>query len=804
MKRVGILSFFPAFNPPRSGGELRLHYMAKALASREFDVQLASPTYHDAPKECIHHFDGFREYRFPKVPIYNKTHALLDRIAGFQECSGLVCALVSRYHQDLKEKAEELAKSSDILAHESPFLAPLTPRRRKRKQLLVYNSYNVETLMARDMFGTSIQGRLATRWIRRAEKQLLHESDIVLACSPEDREIFVRQFNVPFTKIEIIPNGVDIHHIKPAASSEQRLLAREKLGVNGTRPVCFFIGSYHPPNIEAVDFIIQQLAIHFPEAHFLIAGKVNKAFEDRDIPDNVRMMGLIEEEDKQALLHGADVALNPMLSGSGTNLKMLDFLAAGLPILSTPHGARGLQVENRYQAIVAEPDEFRESLSELLGDQTLRDILREEARNHAVDNFSWDTIGEKVADLYEIKSKKRLIILNDYRVMPAEQGGQVRVQAVAEHLAAHKVGVTILTLSADGISRRLQINENLEELNIPRSRTHRVVDAFLAQLVGCSADDVSALLFTPWLSREYKRVLKQELKTAQGVMFSHPYMNCMRKYIPGRITRYYDSHNTEYLLKTALFRGGPLSRFLIGRVRKAEIQCSNDAQAVFCVSDENRKQLESICKGMQKRSFICPNGVSCKSFTRLTLEEKRRYRKDVGFGREYVAVFLGSGHPPNREAADLIIEKIAREHPRVLFLLVGSVSGWYWNRHLPGNVLLMGMVSKDVKDFILQTSDFALNPMMTGSGTSLKLFDYMAAGLPVLSTPTGARGLDEEELKSIRILKPEEFSKGLRNLLSDPNSCRELSENSRKTAERHFDWSVTLQEMVRIIRSERK
>ena len=37
-----------------------------------------------------------------------------------------------------------------------------------------------------------------------------------------------------------------------------------------------------------------------------------------------------------------DLAINPVTTGSGTNLKMLDYMAAGVPVLSTPHGARGL------------------------------------------------------------------------------------------------------------------------------------------------------------------------------------------------------------------------------------------------------------------------------------------------------------------------------------------------------------------------------------------------------------------------------------------------------------------------------
>jgi glycosyltransferase involved in cell wall biosynthesis len=253
------------------------------------------------------------------------------------------------------------------------------------------------------------------------------------------------------------------------------------------------------------------------------------------------------------------------------------------------------------------------------------------------------------------------------------------------------------------------------------------------------------------------------------------------------------------MLKQALFTRRPLSRYLIRRVRMAETTACRRSEATFCVSEQNRQQLIDLVPELQEKSFVCPNGVDCGKANVLSAEERRKRRRKVGFGREFVAIFLGSGHPPNREAANLISDRISREHPRVLFLIVGSVSGWFWNRYMPGNVLLMGMVSTPVKDFLLQTADFALNPMMTGSGTSLKLFDYLAAGLPVLSTSIGARGLDEEAMKALVLLEVEDFSRGLRELLSDPARCEELSSNARRFAEEQFDWTVTLREMERVI-----
>ncbi len=767
----------------------------------EFDVQMAAPTFGEAEFEEISHGKNFTERRYPKSRDYNLWHRIGDK-AGFQECSGWVCSHAAKKHKALRDEAQRLAEISDVYSHESPFLASVIPRSRPRRQLLVYNSYNVETAMARDMFGKSLQGRWATARIRKMEKWLMRESDIVLACSENDADLFTNSFGIDSAKITVIPNGVDVDGQRPCPDEATRLAARSRLELTPNRPAAFFIGSFHPPNFQAVDLIIHRLAGSLPECDFLIAGKVCESFADQKVPENVRLLGLVDEETKQALFHGSDVALNPMLSGSGTNLKMLDYLACGLPVLSTPHGARGLKVESRRHVLVAEPENFAQALEELLADSALRRSMGEQARQLAEEEYAWSTIGDKVLDLYTLKLGRRVIILNDYAVTPAELGGQVRIDQVARRLSEEGLSVSLLTLTGDAKGRRVQPAPTLEELNVPRTDTHRLVDKLLARSVGCGADDTSALMFTKRLTPKFVAAFKREVRTAEAVMLSHPYLEPLTRNLPDGVKLFYDSHNTEFQLKEALYRKGPVSNRLVKRVKDAEISSARRSQATFCVSEQNRHDLMGIVDGLDGKSYVCPNGVDTGSKIVRPFEQRREMRRRIGFGREFVAVFLGSGHPPNAEAAKLIIEEMARNHPRVLFVMVGSVSGWFWNKHLPGNVLLMGIVDTAVKNFLLQVSDFALNPMLTGSGTSLKLFDYMAAGLPVLSTSVGARGLDEEAMKGVVVLEAGEFNRGLRELLSDPDRCEELSRAARQLAEERFDWRVTLEQMVESIRSE--
>ena len=102
MKRVLILSFFPAFAPPASGGELRLAQRTDRLA-RAFAVHLIAPTHPEGPSEVIRHPAGHVETRIAKSRRYVRWHQVLGRIAGFGECSGLVCSLACSGHRELRD-----------------------------------------------------------------------------------------------------------------------------------------------------------------------------------------------------------------------------------------------------------------------------------------------------------------------------------------------------------------------------------------------------------------------------------------------------------------------------------------------------------------------------------------------------------------------------------------------------------------------------------------------------------------------------------------------------------------------------
>ncbi|MCB2156225.1 glycosyltransferase family 4 protein [bacterium] len=775
---------------------MRYWNLSTRLAER-FSVNMADPTHADAEPETVEHTPNCIEKRIPKTGRYMWWHRFLNRTSKFAECSALVATLAAPRHRELRAEARRITRDADIVIHSCPFLWKLYPRPR-RGQLLVYDSYNVEANMARDMFGSGLWAKWAVGRIRRLEGGLCRAAHVILACSHEDAEGFVELYGVDRSKIVIVPNGVDVEAVRPAP--EQREAGRERLGLSADRPAAFFIGSFHPPNTEAAEYIVGSVAPQVPEADFLIAGRVCQSFEGLELPPNVRMLGLVDEQTKADLFAATDVALNPMFSGSGTNLKMLEHLAAGQPILTTPLGARGLDLEHGRHAWILPERRYVRGLKELLANAGARRALGHHGRELAESRFSWQVIGRELADLLEMKISPRILYLNDYQVSPVISGGCQRLNAVATELSKNVLPVTLLTLTTEESARRVSHSARYEELNIPRSGAHRAVDAFLNRRLGVAPDDATAIAFH-WLTPAYRRALERETIAPALIVLGHTFMVRQAERFRDRLPIFYDSHNAEFSLKRQLYPSSLVGRWLKSVVRRGERDALQMSFAASCVAQGDLEAFVSELGAGPEKLFIADNGVDCSRLTPVDVDVRPRLRQAIGMGTRPAAIFLGSGHPPNADAARFLFEEVAPANPDALFLIAGGVCGWFSPNQVPKNVVLMGMVSDAVKDFLLLTADVALNPVFRGSGTNIKLMDYLSAGLPVICTPVGARGLPANA-NGVVVSEPDEFGPALAELLGDLDRRRELALGARELAVRQFDWPIALGPQVNHIRGE--
>lgn len=242
--------------------------------------------------------------------------------------------------------------------------------------------------------------RIARNVIFNLEETVLENVDKIFVTSDIDAKKFRTIYGVDKRKIYVIPNGVDTKNITPPSENVKENL-KLKLNLKNKR-VILFIGGYYKPNIDAV-WEILKISKHFDESYvFLIVGTVKDYFKrifNSNTYKNIRFEGYVK--DLKPYLQAADIAINPIQSGSGTNIKMLDYLAAGLPIISTPFGARGLKLKHLTNVIISEVKEFEYWIREVSDNPSLYHKLSRNGRKLTETVYDWERISRMVIRIYK-------------------------------------------------------------------------------------------------------------------------------------------------------------------------------------------------------------------------------------------------------------------------------------------------------------------------------------------------------------------------------------------------------------------
>jgi glycosyltransferase involved in cell wall biosynthesis len=113
----------------------------------------------------------------------------------------------------------------------------------------------------------------------------------------------------------------------------------------------------------------------------------------------------LSEAEKNDLLRCTDVGLNPVLSGGGSNLKIAEYFAAGLPVLSTQVGVRGYDLVDGHHVALAEVDSFAARLQELLGNAELCSNLAAAAHAYAREHLDWNVLARMLYNVVEEVSR---------------------------------------------------------------------------------------------------------------------------------------------------------------------------------------------------------------------------------------------------------------------------------------------------------------------------------------------------------------------------------------------------------------
>lgn len=399
-------------DPPIGGGRARIYNLYKNFDGSKFDITYLGTFDWLGPEDREQMLDThFKEILVPMTVPHIVIDNMISRLCR-KTTLDVTIPYLMRFTPKYQRKLKELIKGVDAVIVAHPWVYQYVKdemNKSKKKVALVYDSQNFEYGVKKKILGDSLLGNFISKKVKEVEKELVHESDTIFACSHEDASSFSNEYSAEKEKIVIIPNGASLKNIS-VPGNDEKIMYRDKYNFTGTTVVFLASGGYEP-NDRAAEFILFELAPQIKNVNFILIGSVcdsiSKKLKDRmqALGENVTMMGVVNEEDKLKLLKSADIALNPITIGSGTNIKIFDYLAVGLPIITTPVGARGIDLINNENAIICDLSGFSEAIRILSNDNVLRDRISNNGRKLVEEKYDWRKIAKKAENQLEIVIK---------------------------------------------------------------------------------------------------------------------------------------------------------------------------------------------------------------------------------------------------------------------------------------------------------------------------------------------------------------------------------------------------------------
>jgi glycosyltransferase involved in cell wall biosynthesis len=290
-----------------------------------------------------------------------------------------------------------LATRYPVGAWLAEFPAYVQPLRYVRKLFggrLLLVEHNVEYERLREQIATLSEG--SYQQLKDQELRLCQSADAVVTVSDNDRALLLRD-GVDPRKLHTIPHGVDLAGFRQAQVED----VRSHYGIAAEALLLVYHGPYnYAPNLQAITVLVQEL-LPLLQARGLqvkVLAIGSKPPATLQHPDLIFTGPL---PDLTTVLPAADLAVIPLREGGGTRMKILDYFAAGVSVISTAKGIEGIPVTHGVEALIIDDvDAMAAAVMELAAQPEQRRALAGRAALF-VEDLSWDAIAARYLPLLD-------------------------------------------------------------------------------------------------------------------------------------------------------------------------------------------------------------------------------------------------------------------------------------------------------------------------------------------------------------------------------------------------------------------
>ncbi len=261
------------------------------------------------------------------------------------------------------------------------------------KKKIFLRSNNIEYLRFKSM------GKWFWQMLYIYEKWTYKIADLVIFVSEVDRQKAIYEFDLNENKTLLTTYGIETIEPSQKNIDNRNFLEKEYDIKSDEKILLFFATMNYAPNYEAVEFINDKIypllkLIEGLKFKILICGKNLPEAIQKKLTDKIEINYCGFVDDINAYIDGADVMINPILSGGGVKTKAIDTLAMNQTVISTKTGAEGIDPAVCGNKLIITPDNDWTAFVNAIVENIDK---RENIPSTFFETYSWTNIIEKLS-----------------------------------------------------------------------------------------------------------------------------------------------------------------------------------------------------------------------------------------------------------------------------------------------------------------------------------------------------------------------------------------------------------------------
>jgi glycosyltransferase involved in cell wall biosynthesis len=369
---------------------------------------------------------------------------------------------------------------------------------------------------------------------------------------------------------------------------------------------------------------------------------------------------------------------------------------------------------------------------------------------------------------------------------PAKEGGPIAMSNLIDGLITAGNKIKVLAVNSDkyyinvsDIPAIYRIKTDIEFVHIDLNI--KAIPAFF-NLFSRQSYHVQRFISKVFEEKLIEILIEEDFDIVQmETLFMAPYIDVIRKYSEAKILL--RAHNIEHLIWKRMYLTckNPLKKFylhhLFTTLENYEKAVLNRFDGILPITEKDAGFFKSHC---QKPVQTMPFGVNLENYP---LHHKQQ--------PENALFHIGAMNwMPNEEGIRWFLKevwpKVRVKFPGLKLYLAGRAMSRWLSELNEKNVMVMGEIP-DACDFILSKS-ISIAPLFSGSGVRIKIVESMCLGKAVISTKTGAEGIEYTDGKNILLAgTAEDFVSAIARLYENPKEAVKLGKNARRLMEVNHD-----------------